>query len=97
MPQDSLRHAELRLPDTRQLRYALLTLQLHFLLEVSAARFSLVSSAPEAPSDDMGGVDAPLRELDRDAADFLDRPAADQERRLLGRRGSVFLSGGALA
>jgi hypothetical protein len=45
----------------------------------------------------MGRLDAPLRELDRDTTDFLDRPAADQERRLLGSRGGVLLSGAALA
>jgi hypothetical protein len=34
----------------------------------------LVSAAPERPGDDVGGFDASLREPDRDAADFLNRP-----------------------
>jgi hypothetical protein len=70
---------------------------LPFSFDVSAAGRGLVSAPPERPGDDMGGLDAPLRELDRDTTDFLYRPAADQERHLLGRRGSVFLSGAALA
>jgi len=45
----------------------------------------------------MGRLDALLRELDRDTTDFLNRPAANQERRPLRRRGNVFLSGAALA
>jgi hypothetical protein len=43
-----------------------------FSFEVSAARFGLVSSAPERPCEDVRGLDAPLCELDGDAADFLD-------------------------
>ncbi len=66
-----------------------LALQLHFLFEVCAPRFGLVGAPPERPCDDVGGLDAPLCELDGDAADFLDRPA-DQEC-LVRRRGSVFL------
>jgi hypothetical protein len=66
-----------------------LTLQLHCLFEVRASCFGLVGTPPERPCDDMGGLDAPLRELDGDAADFLNRPA-DQEC-LVRRRGSVFL------
>jgi hypothetical protein len=42
------------------------------------ARFGLVGAAPERPRDDVGGLDAPLRELHGDSADFLDRPT-DQE------------------
>lgn len=66
-----------------------LPLQLPFSFDVSAAGRSLVSAPPERPGDDMGGLDAPLRELDGDMADFLDRPA-DQEC-LVRRRGIVFL------
>ena len=66
-----------------------LALQLRFPFEVCAARFGLVGAPPERPCDDMGGLDAPLGELDGDAADFLDRPA-DQEY-LVRRRRSVFL------
>jgi hypothetical protein len=73
-----------------------LALQLHFFLEVSAACLGLVSASPERPGDDVGGLDALLRELDRDTTDFLNRPA-DQERRLLGGYGGAFLSGAASA
>jgi hypothetical protein len=55
---------------------------LRFSLEMGAMRFGLVSASPDRPRDDMGGLDAPLRELDYDTTDFLDRPA-DQERRLI--------------
>jgi hypothetical protein len=58
-----------------------LALQLRFPFEMGAPRFSLVSASPDRPRDDMGGLDAPLRQLDRDTTDFLDRPA-DQKRRL---------------
>ena len=64
--------------------------QLHFLLEVRSLCFGLVSASPERPCDDASGLDAPLRELEGDTTDFLDRPA-DQERRLIDRRGNVFL------
>ena len=74
----------------------LLALQLRFLFEMGATCFGLVSASPDRPRDDMGGLDAPLRELDRDTTDFLDRPA-DQERRLFRGCGNVFLSGTALA
>jgi len=73
-----------------------LALQLHFLFEMRAARFGLVGSAPQRPCDDVGGLNAALCKLHGDAADFLRRPA-DQDRRFAGRRGSVFLSGTALA
>jgi len=53
-----------------------------------------MGAAPQRPRDDVGGLDAPLRELHGDAADFLDRPA-DQERLIVGRRDNVFLGGGA--
>jgi len=66
-----------------------LALQLHFLFEVRASCFGLVGAPPERPCDDKSGLDAPLRELYGDAADFLNRPA-DQEC-LVRRRGSVFL------
>lgn len=56
-----------------------LALQLHFLFEMGAACFGLVSSSPERPCDDVRGLDAPLCKFDDDAADFLNRPA-DQER-----------------
>jgi hypothetical protein len=58
-----------------------LALQLRFCFEMGATRFCLVGASPDRPRDDMGGSDAPLRELDRNTTDFLDRPA-DQERRL---------------
>ena len=58
-----------------------LALQLRFPFEMGAPRFSLVSASPDRPRDDMGVLDAPLRQLDRDTTDFLDRPA-DQKRRL---------------
>jgi len=67
-----------------------LALQLHFLLEVRSLCFGLVSASPERPCDDASGLDAPLRELEGDTTDFLDRPA-DQDRRLIDRRGNVFL------
>ena len=67
-----------------------LALQLHFLLEVRSLCFGLVSASPERPCDDASGLDTPLRELEGDTTDFLDRPA-DQERRLIDRRGNVFL------
>ena len=35
----------------------------------------LVGASPERPGDDVGGLDASLREADGDAADLLDRPA----------------------
>ena len=55
-----------------------LALQLHFSFYVRSPGFGLMSTPPERPCDDVGRLDAPLRELDGDAADFLDRPA-DQE------------------
>ena len=67
-----------------------LALQLHFLLKVRSLCFGLVSASPERPCDDASGLDTPLRELEGDTTDFLDRPA-DQERRLIDRRGNVFL------
>ena len=69
-----------------------LALQLHCSSEVSAASIGLVSSPPERPCENVVDRDAPLSELDSDAADFLDRPA-DQERCLVRRR-RVFLSAG---
>ena len=84
---DTLDWLETRLGKKRYLS----ALQLHFLFEVCAPRFGLVCAPPERPCDDVGGLDAPLCELDGDAADFLDRPA-DQEC-LVRRRGSVFLGG----
>ena len=62
----------------------------HFSLEVRSLCFGLVSASPERPCDDASGLDAALRELEGDTTDFLDRPA-DQERRLIDRRGNVFL------
>ena len=67
-----------------------LTLQLHFSLEVRSLCFGLVSASPERPCDNASGLDAALHELEGDTTDFLDRPA-DQERRLIDRRGNVFL------
>ena len=34
-----------------------------------------MGASPEGPSDDVGGLDASLRQADGDAADLLDRPA----------------------
>ena len=48
-----------------------LTLQLPF-FEMSALRGGLVDSAPERPSDDMGGLNPLSSEPDGDSADFLD-------------------------
>src|ERR1700733_8097237 len=67
-----------------------LALQFHFSLEVRSLCFGLVSASPERPCDDASGLDAAVRELEGDTTDFLDRPA-DQERRLIDRRGNVFL------
>jgi hypothetical protein len=75
---------------TQQLSGSALTLQLQFSLEVRSLCFGLVSASPERPCDDASGLDAALRELEGDTTDFLDRPA-DQERRLIDRRGNVFL------
>jgi hypothetical protein len=78
-----------------------LALQLHFLFELCAAEmgkacFGLVGAAPERPSNDTGGFDTPLGELDGDAADFLGRPA-NQNGLFVLRRSGVFLSGTELA
>src|SRR6516225_6855992 len=73
-----------------------LALQLHCSSEVSAASVGLVSSPPERPCENVVDRDAPLSELDSDAADFLDRPA-DQERCLVRRRGVFLSAGSALA
>ena len=72
-----------------------LALQLLFSFEMCVTRFGLMGASPERPCDDVGGLDAPLRELYGDAADFLDRPA-DQEC-LVRRRGIIFLGGPTLA
>ena len=66
-----------------------LALQLHFPFEMGAARFGLMGSSPKRPCDDVRRLDAPLRKLDDDAADFLNRPA-DQERRFVRRRSIIF-------
>ena|SRR6516162_5422772 len=78
-----------------------LALQLHFSYEVctpemGTTSLGLVGTPPQRPCDDVGGLNAPVGELDGDAADFLDRPA-DQARRFCGRGGRVFLGGTALA
>jgi hypothetical protein len=78
-----------------------LTLQLRFLFELCAlyvgdAGFYLISSAPKRPSEGADGLDSSLGELYGDAADFLDEPA-DEDGLAVRRRGSVFLSGTALA
>jgi hypothetical protein len=62
---------------------------------MSKPGFGLMGAARLWPSDDACGLDAALSELHGDAADFLDRPA--DEERLFVTRGSVFLSGKALA
>ena len=79
----------------------MLALQLRFLFELCAldvgeASFGLMGSAPKRPGDDAGRLDASLGELYGDAADFLDRPA-DEDGLAIRRRGSIFLSGTALA
>ena len=76
-------------------RWGDLALQLHFSSKVSAASVGLMSSPPERPCENTVDRDAPLSELDSDATDFLDRPA-DQERRLVCRRGGVFLGAGSV-
>jgi hypothetical protein len=55
-----------------------LALQLQFSSEVSTASVGLVSLPPERPCKNTVDRDGPLSELDSDAADFLDRPA-DQD------------------
>ena len=57
-----------------------LTLQLRFAcevctLEMGTTSIGLVGAPPQRPCDDVSGLDAPVGELDGDAADFLDRPA----------------------
>jgi hypothetical protein len=49
-----------------------LALQLFFRFEVSALSGSLVSSAPERPCDDVGGLNPLSIKSDCNAADFLD-------------------------
>jgi hypothetical protein len=77
-------------PDENPESQQTLALQLHFSLEVRSLCFGLVSASPERPCDNASGLDAALHELEGDTTDFLDRPA-DQERRLIDRRGNVFL------
>jgi hypothetical protein len=72
-----------------------IALQLRFLFEMCATRFSLMSASPEGPRDDVSGLDTLLCKLDGDTSDFLDRPA-DQEGGVIRRR-MVFLGNGALA
>ena len=79
----------------------MLALQLHFVFEFCApdmgeASLGLMGAPPERPSNNTGGFDAPLGELYRDAADFLDRPAYE-DGLVVRRRGRVFLGGTALA
>jgi hypothetical protein len=52
-----------------------LALQLRFKFEMCLLGGGLMSAAPERPSDDVSGLDTLLRQPDRDAPDFLDRPA----------------------
>ena len=52
-----------------------LALQLRFLFKMCLLGGGLMSAAPERPSDDVSGLDTLLRQPDRDAPDFLDRPA----------------------
>jgi hypothetical protein len=42
-------------------------------MSVSGSR--LMRASPERPRDDVGGLDAPLRQPYGEAADLLDRPA----------------------
>src|SRR3954463_6992420 len=48
-----------------------LTLQLHSPFQMRALCGGLMSPPPERPGNDMGRIDAPLRKLRGDAADFL--------------------------
>ena len=56
----------------------------------------LMGTSPQRLGDDVSRLDMALREFDGNATDFLDGPA-NQERFLVRKRGSVFLSGTALA
>jgi hypothetical protein len=56
----------------------------------------LVGAPPERPCDDVGGIDAPLRETLRYAPDFLERPA-DEVGWLLDAPRQVFLGAGLFA
>src|SRR6185369_4468042 len=55
-----------------------------------------MGSSPDRPSDDVGGLDASLREADGDAAEFLDRPA-DEVWCLRASRIGIFWGVGAFA
>ena len=52
-----------------------LILQLRSFLQMCTSCSGLVGASPERPSDDVGRLDASLREADGNAAEFLDRPA----------------------
>jgi hypothetical protein len=69
----------------------MLALQLHSSFEVSPSCESLVCPSPKRPCERVAGRDTALGKLDRDAADFLDRPA-DQERRFERGGDDVFLT-----
>src|SRR4051794_36394055 len=52
-----------------------LALQLHSMFQVRALCGGLMGPPPERPGNDMGRLNAPLRQPCGDAADFLRRPA----------------------
>ena len=55
-----------------------------------------MSAPPERPCNDVGRIDASLREAVRFASDLLDRPA-DEKERLVAAAGLVFLGVGLFA
>ena len=48
------------------------------MFDVGLSCDGLVRTSPQRPCNDVSGFDLPLREPDRDASDFLNRPS-DQE------------------
>ncbi len=52
-----------------------LALQLQIPFDVSFSSDGLMGASPDGPCNDVSGFDPSLRKKDRDAADFLDRPA----------------------
>jgi hypothetical protein len=53
----------------------MLALQLQIPFNVSFSSDGLMGASPDGPCNDVSGFDPSLRKKDRDAADFLDRPA----------------------
>jgi hypothetical protein len=68
-----------------------LALQLHILFPMNSLHGGLMGASPERPGDDLGRLDAALRQAHGYAADFLDRPA--DEGRVRAIRRSVFGGG----